>query len=261
MVALTALVGVAPAQGELDAGRLLRIVVAMTLAQLAIGWSNDYVDRESDAQYQRSKPVPAGQVDARKIPSAAGATSAAALALAATLGWAPALCAGLGLAAGLAYNFALKSTPWSWAPFVVAFCVLPPFVWTGLGVWRSEFVVLYPTALPLTVAAHLANALPDVATDRASGRRSLVVQLGRQWTARLLALALMLPPVLWLASRHWVEYEDGVVLATLVPYGALTLTAVFCVLPGKQRGLEVWAFRLVAVAGLVFTAGWLVSVR
>jgi len=66
----------------------------------------------------------------------------------------------LGTAAGLAYDVGVKDTRWSWAPFVVAFCALPPFVWSALDVWRAELGAIYLVALPQVLAAHVANVFP-----------------------------------------------------------------------------------------------------
>src|SRR3954452_11394676 len=98
VVLLTALVGVTSAGNELDAGRLARVLLAMFFAQLVIGWTNDYVDRDADARYQPSKPLPSGRVKARRVPLVSFFAGVAALAVAATLGWAPALCVALGMA-------------------------------------------------------------------------------------------------------------------------------------------------------------------
>src|SRR6185503_13081753 len=165
---------------------------------------------------------------------------------AATLGWAPALCVALGMGSGLVYNFALKPTSLSWAPYVVAFCVLPPFVWTGLDVWNGAFVALYPIALPLTVAAHLANALPDIETDTVSGRSSIVVRLGRKMTLRLLATCLLLPVGLVAASTWLVKYEGIILVAMLIVYGKLlALACLAYATGGGSRRNDVWGFRLV----------------
>ena len=262
VVGLTALIGVSSAGDELGAELLARVVGAMFFAQLVIGWTNDYVDRDADARFQPSKPIPSGSVDARLVPFAAAIAGILAVGIAATLGWLPAVCAALGIGSGLAYNFALKPTPWSWAPFVVAFCVLPPFVWSGLEVWHGAFAALYPIALPLTVAAHLANALPDIETDRESGRSSVVVRLGRKGTLRALAMALVAPVGLVLLSSAFVSYEGIVLLATVVLYAKLLALTWFAYgVGGGKRGNDVWGFRLVVAASLVFVTGWLLSVK
>jgi 4-hydroxybenzoate polyprenyltransferase len=262
VVALTALIGVASAGDEFDVERLARVLSAMLLAQLVIGWTNDYVDREADARHQPSKPLPAGQANARLVPPLAAVAALGAVVMAATLGLVALTCVALGITSGLAYNFKLKATSLSWAPFVVAFCALPPFVWSGLGVWDGAFVALYPIALPLTVAAHLANALPDVETDHESGRSSFVVVLGRERTLRLLAALLALPIGLVVVSTRFVSYDGRALLAALVVYGTLLAMVWFAYVTARgQRSSDVWGFRIIVAASLVFVTGWLLAVK
>jgi protoheme IX farnesyltransferase len=262
VVGLTALVGVASAGGELDVERLARIVATMFFAQLVVGWTNDYVDRDADARFQPSKPIPSGEVSAPLLPFASSAAGLAALGVAVTLGWLPAVCVALGMGSGLAYNFVLKPTPWSWAPFVVAFCVLPPFVWSGLEVWDGAFVALYPIALPLTVAAHLANALPDLETDRESGRSTVVVGLGRRGTLCALRVILLLTVGLVIVSTRFVTYDVAVLVPMMAVYATLLGLSWFAYLAANgERSYDVWGFRLVVAASLVFVTGWLLSVK
>jgi len=238
------------------------VLLAMLFAQLVIGWTNDYVDRDADARFQPTKPVPSGRVNARLIPLAAFVAGIAALGVAATLGWLPALCVAIGMGSGVVYNFALKPTPLSWAPFVVAFCALPPYVWSGLDVWDSAFVALYPIALPLTVAAHLANSLPDIETDRASGRGSIVVRLGRPRTLFALTLLLGMPAVLAVQAFRFVDYNFGLLLPVLVSYAvAVALTIQVYTRGSGERRADVLGFRMVVAASLFFVGGWLASVK
>src|SRR5690606_37823264 len=67
---LTALIAFASAAGTPDAPRLALLLSAMLFSQLAIGWSNDYLDRAVDALHQPWKPVPSGLVPERWMPPA-----------------------------------------------------------------------------------------------------------------------------------------------------------------------------------------------
>lgn len=260
VVCLTALIGVASTKDGIDASRLVRCVLAMFGAQLAIGWTNDYVDYERDAVYQPSKPLAAGRVDARlMLPLILGAI-ASSMAVGATLGVATAAFLALGIAAGLAYDLGLKDTRWSWAPFLVAFCALPPFVWSALDVWRAELAFVYLVALPLVPAAHIANVLPDVETDRQAGRRGVAVLLGRDASLRAMALALLLPVLLTALTALWVEYEVLLLVATLIVYAKLLGGAAFAYQVAGGREGAVWGFRCVTAASVLFAGGWLLSV-
>jgi 4-hydroxybenzoate polyprenyltransferase len=267
VVALTALIGVASAADEVDGGRLARVVLAMFCAQLLIGWSNDFLDQDDDALYQPDKPIPSGELDLTwkdypLLPGLAALAGVIGIAVVMPLGWVTAVCYFIGAGAGQAYNFWLKPTAFSWLPFVVAFCVLPPFVWTGLDIWQDEFAWLYVVALPLTVAVHLANTLPDLETDRAAGRRSVAVVLGRRRATVMLAVLLSLPVGLVALSSSRVSYEAGGIGATALGYAAvLALAAGISIFGRGRRDYSLWAFRLIVVASLVFVAGWLVSVK
>jgi len=68
VICLTALLGAVSARDALDGSRLGLVLVTMLLSQLAIGWSNDYLDRGRDSLFQPAKPVAAGVVDPRVLP-------------------------------------------------------------------------------------------------------------------------------------------------------------------------------------------------
>jgi 4-hydroxybenzoate polyprenyltransferase len=256
---LTLLVALASTDGAPDTSELALALGAMLTSQLAIGWSNDYLDREVDAKYQPGKPVPSGLIDARLLPPAVLLALLVAAVAGLLLGAWPALTLAVGTACGLAYNFGLKATRLSWLPFLVAFTVLPVFVWTSLDVYQDTFLALYAIALTLPVAAHLANVLPDLEGDRAQGRMTVAVTLGRSRTVTLLLGCLIAPIVLVALSLGWLEYDYDVLVPMLLVY--LGLAALASVLYRRgERKAEVWAFRCVVVAGVLFGSGWLAAV-
>ena len=115
----------------------------------------------------------------------------ACVALSLLVGWRPGLVhLGVGLACGHAYNLWFKATPWSWLPYAVAFAALPVVV--GLAGTAPECppVWMVATAALLGVAAHLLNALPDLADDEATGVRGLPHRLGAT-VSRVLATGLL----------------------------------------------------------------------
>jgi len=260
VVALTALVGFASADGEPDGARMALLLTAMALSQAAIGWSNDYVDRERDRLSQPWKPVAAGLVQARHLPPAIGVALVGSGVAGASLGAWPLALLAAGTAAGFAYNFGVKDTPLSAAPYVVALAALPLFVWSSLGVFREELLLLYPVAFPLAVAAHAANVLPDMEADRGSGRRGLAVALGRRGTLMLLGVCLVAPLASLAASSRFVEYGQATLLPSVAGYCGACAVAGFLYAFGRGRDAGVWAFRLLAMASAVFAAGWLASV-
>ena len=258
VLALTALVGLASAEtlAGFDWGRLGGVTGAMLLSQLSIGWTNDYVDRRSDALHQPAKPVAAGRLNPAKLPALALLTALGSIALAAvsfsamTLVWFV-----IGTSAGLLYDLRIKDTPVSWLPYVVAFVVLPPYVWSAMDSFRGEFLLLYPVALPLAVAVHLGNSLPDIETDRAADRRGIAVTIGPSAGLALLYASLVTSLVLALASLLWLSYQTTLLAGTLAAYIGLELvaTCLYFVRP-FATGARL-AFRPLALGCVVFVAG------
>src|SRR5450756_3107074 len=114
-VAVTAISAGLVALAHLPIGRGALVTVAVFTGQLAIGWSNDYLDAERDRAMLRSdKPVATGAME----PCVAGIAAVVALiltlALSAALGW-PGGAAALAIVlCGWAYNLGLKATVLSW---------------------------------------------------------------------------------------------------------------------------------------------------
>jgi 4-hydroxybenzoate polyprenyltransferase len=258
VVALTALAGVASTDGSPDWGRLGLALLAMLASQLAIGWSNDYLDRDADAVFQPSKPVAMGLVDARWMPAAIAIALIVSLLAGIALGLVPLAFLLIGTAAGLAYNAGVKATRFSFLPFVVALGVLPPFVWSALNVYRDELLGLYLVATPLAPAAHLANILPDFETDRAQGRRTLAVALGRARAFAILAGCLLLTLVLLALSTVWIAYDAATLAVTLVIY--LGFSAMGLAMLARHGRLARAGFRCVVLGSVAFAAGWLAAV-
>ncbi|MFF3679538.1 UbiA family prenyltransferase [Streptomyces sp. NPDC002120] len=167
-------------------------VGAVAAGQLSVGWCNDRADLRRDlATGRRDKPLVAGTV------SAAAVTRSAALALllCVPLSLAGGLLAGavhlVGVAAAWAYNLRLKSTAASWAPYALAFGLLPAFVTLGLpgAPWPPPW--LTAAAALLGAGAHFANVLPDIEDDLATGVVGLPQRLGVRRSATLAALLVL----------------------------------------------------------------------
>ena len=110
-----------------------------------------------------------------------------------------------------------------------------------------------------SVGILLVNNVRDIANDRAAGKRTLVVRLGRRTGVALyglcLAGALLLPAVLmWWTGRHpWVL---GTLL--LVPVaGRAVRTLALTADPERLNPLLATTGRLLALWALLFSVGWL----
>jgi 4-hydroxybenzoate polyprenyltransferase len=233
----------------------------MLLSQLAIGWTNDYLDRDKDRLAQPSKPVPSGQVPAGWLPVASVLALAGSFAAGATLGGEALLLLIAGTLCGLVYNVWLEETLLSWLPYVIALALLPAYVWVALDVYRDAFLWLYFVAWPLPIAAHVANTLPDIETDARAGRTGFVVRLGRQKALALLAASLLLPPLLLLLTLPWTDYEAPLLASTLAVYATLVVAAASSYRREPFAAGARLGFRFVVMAAVIFATGWLAAVK
>lgn len=184
----------AVAAGRDTVGCLL-VALAVLSGQLSVGWCNDRVDAVRDTG-RTDKSIPDGSIGSRAVAVAAGCALAACIPLSLASGLLAGCAHLVGVAAGWAYNLHLKRTVLSWAPYTVAFGLLPAFVTLGLPgrPWPPGWEVA--TAALLGVGAHLANVLPDIAADRAAGIRGLPQRLGPARTLLIMPIPLLLASVI-----------------------------------------------------------------
>src|SRR5665811_461828 len=183
-VAVTAISAGLVALADLPIGRVALVTGAVFTGPLSIGWSNDYLDAERDRAVLRSdKPVATGVMEPRVAGIAAVVALILTLALSAALGWPGGAAALATVLCAWAYNLGLKATALSWLPYAIAFGMLPAVATLSASPPR------WPAAWALTaggllgVAAHLANVLPDLGDDAATGIRGLPHRLGAKITA------------------------------------------------------------------------------
>jgi 4-hydroxybenzoate polyprenyltransferase len=251
-VAVTCVVALLAVAQHLPAYRGVVVTAAVFAGQLTIGWGNDLVDAGRDRQVGRlDKPLANGELSDSTVRAFLLAAAVACVGLSFLVGWRSALVhLGLVVAWGHLYNLALKSTPWSWVPYAVAFGTLPAVV-TLADVppqWPPAWMMA--TAAALGVAAHFLNTLPDLAADAATGVRGLPHRLGSTasrvtavvllvaasitaalgpggspdlWTAAALAAVAVLSVVAWL-GRGRTPFQAAVAIA-LVDVVLLTVGA------------------------------------
>lgn len=188
-LAVTAIAGALAAGAGAPVGP---VVLAFLSGQLATGWSNDWIDRERDRTTGRvDKPVVAGRLDPGVLRTAALLAVLACVPLSLALGLRPGLAHLLALASALSYNAGLKAGPLSFLPYAVSFGLVPSVV--TLAAPGSGAAPLWASAAGalLGVGAHLANALPDLEDDVATGVRGLPHRLGRPASTVLMAVLLL----------------------------------------------------------------------
>ena len=162
----------------------IQLSAAVLAGQLSIGWSNDCLDAERDREAHRAdKPVAAGVVAPRVVGIAALAALALTVGLSAALGWPGGAAALVIVLCGWLYNLGLKATILSWLPYAIAFGMLPAAATLTAVPPRWPPVWALIAGGLLGVAAHLANVLPDLQDDTATGVRGLPHRLGAKATA------------------------------------------------------------------------------
>lgn len=213
------------ADGPPPAATLARLLLAMLGGQVLIGAVNELVDADLDAATKPWKPIAAGLVSrqgARRM-----AFAGALLMLGCGIGFGAIALAllVLGTGLGLLYDLWLKRTAISWVPYLLALPLLPIWVWAALTGFDPRLLLLYPLGAPAVVGVHLAQALPDTASDRAAGvhhpasllgeRRTIVAAWGATLLAPVLAMtALVLAP--GVAARPAVIAAAAAVVVGLV---------------------------------------------
>ena len=243
-------------------GPLAALLVAVCLVNAGIGALNDYCDRDLDARNKPSKPLVQGLVRPWQALVLGVATLATGLAATRWLPWPACVSAVVYAAAGVAYDLGLKYTRWSWAPFVVAFPLLPVWSWTAVRGWDHRLRWVYPVGAPLVLGIHLANTLPDLAADRRSGVQGLAHRLGPRWSRCVCWGGYLAAQVLVLVRTRRATAPAKAARAGAVSSAALLASAILVDRLGSrtdQQAALTWHFRLLALAAVPLSVGWLLA--
>lgn len=210
---------------------IILLVAAHAAMQCSIAMLNDYCDRRLDALSKPDKPVVRGFV----LPYEAliGGILMALLMVILLLFLNPlalliSLCY---LALGQAYNFGVKSTPWSGIVFALAIALIPLYVLAGVGRASSAMFWIAPIGFVLGVALNLANSLPDIEGDQAGNAKTLAVILGVRGS--FIACPLLI-----------------IVAAALI--GALTAMRIVSAIPWLSAALLIITFMAIGIILLFF---------
>jgi 4-hydroxybenzoate polyprenyltransferase len=240
----------------LGAGRglgTLLVLAAVGSGQLAVGWSNDYLDRNLDRAAGRpDKPISAGRVSARAV----GLASVLALAACVPLSLASGIASGLvhlvAVGCALAYNAGLKARPVSVVPYAVAFGLLPAVVTLGLPAPRWPPAWAFAAGALIGSGAHFTQVLPDIPSDRAFGIAGLPQLLGQR--AATVAAALLLGTAT-IVLTFGPGRPAALQLLGLVIAAVLTVSILVAAARGQTRAAFRLTLAVAAVAVLGFLAG------
>jgi 4-hydroxybenzoate polyprenyltransferase len=249
-VVFVSLAGLA-GRGVPEAMRILQLVGTMLPIQLCIGVINDVADLPADTVAQPYKPLVRGVLRRSTAAWVGVILGAIGLGVAATINLATLGLGAAALGAGLAYDLGLRRTVLSWVPWWGGMAVLPLTSYASAGAIPSRLLVLVPLSALIAIGLQVANALPDIDTDRAAGVRSLPVLIGAdaaRWTA---PAALAAAGVLALALVEPLNQAGALFFAGIAAYGC----GVVAVVATRSRR----PFPILAVATAVFAVTWLGS--
>ena len=233
-------------------GRVSVIGITILMTQLSISALNDWADRTRDAAAGRAKPLVIGHLPASLALALAILFAICVLPGALAFGAVAGLVLLIGFAAGWAYDLWLNTTPLSFLPFAVAFPLLP--TWVGLVAGRplSGFAWLVLAGVPLAIAIHLGDSLPDIATDAAVGVRNLAVTLGVEQTIMAIVAFLLAGALVAVVALVWRPL-------VAVSLGVAALIAAGLVVSSRPRLQQarwiVGAYGIVASLALLAHAG------
>ena len=177
--------------------KLVLVGLGMLFQQFSVGLSNDWLDYERDKIVGRNdKPTVRFEVSAKLVRNASLVSAVIALVFAMSLGWEVLLTMVAMLVVGWSYNLGLKSNALSALPYAVGFGIVPVFVTLSLSTPQLPLWWVMLAAGLLGVAAHFANALPDLMDDRETGVRALPHMLGQRISALAISGAAALASLL-----------------------------------------------------------------
>jgi hypothetical protein len=226
LVVTAAITALALALGRGPIGGL-EVLPAVLSGQLSVGWANDAFDAERDRQAQRwDKPVVRGWVSEHTLWVAAGLAATACIPLSLLAGGVIGGAAHiLAVASAWAYDLWLKTTVWSFVPYMVSFGLVAPFLTYGLTPPQAPAGWAIATLSLLGLGAHLANGIPDIDTDRATDSHGLVGRLGGRLSANLAVVALLAATALLVGHLDLPPAAAIAVLSGLAAVSVLAATA------------------------------------
>jgi heme o synthase len=238
-------------------GVALGLGMAMLCLQFAIGSANDYADAPSDAAAKPRKPIPAGLLSRRAAGAISVLMASAGLLVAASVGPAALGVGVCGLGLGLAYDFRLKGTPFSWVAFAIGVGLLPLYAWLGArGSVPAGLAGVIALAVVAGSALAIANAYADMEADGLSGTESVATLIGPTATLRTDAGLLVIVQAIVLGTT--VAAAPGPVLGVEAAGCVLAWLGIgLAVVRGGKAGAVMWELQALGIVAL--GAGWLAA--
>jgi len=165
---------------------LIFFILTVFFQEGFLGVQNDYIDRDIDAEYNKSKTIPDGWLSPNVafwwaiVCYVLFTGFSAAVGIWAEIGfWIIPFVQGATLT-GIFYNLYAKHRPISIVPYMLGFPLIPVFAWLTFGFASFEFWHLWmlPVMFLTSFPAHIANELPDFDLDVEHEKRNFAVFLG-----------------------------------------------------------------------------------
>jgi 4-hydroxybenzoate polyprenyltransferase len=187
------------------------VAATVLTGQLTVGWINDVVDRDRDAQVARQdKPVAMGWIDPGTVTFATSCVVLLVIPLSVANGTEAGIAHLGAVFSAWLYNFWFKRTVLSWLPYAVSFGLLPAFLsYGGLGGGYHggpPTVAMTVLAALLGIGIHFLNVLPDLVEDNETGVRHLPLRI---------ALRIGAPKLLWISTTYTALVAAGMLVAAL----------------------------------------------
>ena len=199
----------------------IQIATAIFLGQLSVGWSNDILDVERDRlQNRMSKPLVSGELSLDLLRRALIIDLVFCLIFSVTgpLGIRGGILHIFGVLCGLSYNWYFKFTWGSPVPYVLAFASLAAVTYVATNQTPPSWLVAAGGLFGL--AAHFANVLKDMESDREIGIRGLPQIVGVKTSLFIAGAALIVIAVILASQSHhyrwWLGASTGIGLITLI---------------------------------------------
>ena len=227
------------------------LVLSMLGGQLAVGATNEIVDLNLDAATNRLKPLVTGEVAVRS--AWVILTSGMVLMVFASLPLgllALGLCA-LGNGLGVAYSIWFKRTMYAWLPYALALPLLPIWISVSVDVSIDGLLLLFPIGICAVFSVQIAQALPDVDSDRAAGIDSMTTRLGEEWSLAACWSALLVSALLVEIGRELTSF--AAFLPGIVCFAILGNAIAWFVYPSAGVRL---AFSIASLSAIALGFAW-----
>jgi 4-hydroxybenzoate polyprenyltransferase len=192
------------------------IAIAVFSGQLIVGWSNDLVDLRQDLLAKReSKPLVSGLITPALLNQFlwVDLVVVTGLSLFGPMGIKGGTLHLLAVGSGVSYNFYFKRTKFSWLPYAISFGALPAVV--ILADHRTPPTWIVVSGALLGFAAHFANVVPDIESDRILKINGLPQIIGDQASRIIAVLALLTASGILANQLHGAAIWLGAIIASI----------------------------------------------